>query len=81
MAFALHRWSSNCKGDAIMNRNISKISALAAVFNFVAATFFIADGKWIQGVLFFAAAVCFSSCAAIRRKKEADEEASGRAED
>lgn len=46
---------------------------LAAVLLFAAATFQIADGNTLLGVVFFGAASCFSSLAGILRERETEE--------
>ena len=48
-----------------------QMATLAALLLFVAATFQIADDKMLLGVIFFAAASCFSSLAGIYHEREA----------
>ena len=52
------------------NRTISKWMYLAAVLNFAASVFRIADDKIISAVLFFAAAACFAYAGRVYEKKE-----------
>ena len=60
--------------EKIKTSRKSQIPALAALLLFVAATFQIADGSILPGVILFASATCFSSVAGICHKREASEE-------
>lgn len=59
--------------EKIKTSRKSQIAALAALLLFVAATFQIADGSILPGVILFASAVCLSSVAGICHKGEASE--------
>ena len=61
-----------------MNKKISKWLSFAALLMFAAATYQIAGGQIMQGVVFFGAAVCFTTAANRYREKDKEEKQEGR---
>ena len=53
--------------------DFSKLYSLLALLLFVAAVFTITDGKFWLGVVLIGAGACFSSVAAIQKKKRKDD--------
>ena len=53
--------------------DFSKLYSLLALLLFVAAVFTITDGKFWLGVVLIVAGACFSSGAAIQKKKRKDD--------
>jgi len=60
-----------------MNKKSFKWLSFAALLMFVAATFQITNDHFISGIIFFAAAVCFTFSANVYRKKEKEEKQEG----
>ena len=54
--------------------DLSKLYSLAALLLFVAAVFSITGDKFWVGVVLIGAGACFSSAAAIQKKKEKEKE-------